>query len=112
MVEKKIRSFAESAVTADYEIQISGALHERWSHWFGDITITVDQQEDHPPLTIFHCPAMDQAKLRGMLNKIWDLNIDLVSVQRLHANAVDERCRGGSRSAPTGTDLNMEDNDV
>jgi hypothetical protein len=77
----------ETTKTADYEIQISGRLHERWSCWFGDIAITAEQQEDRPPLTVFHCPAMDQAKLRGVLNTIWDLNLDLVSVQRLPSGA-------------------------
>lgn len=103
MVKKKKESIAKSAVTADYEIQISGVMHERWSHWFGDITITVDPQKDRPPLTIFHCPAMDQARLRGMLNKIWDLNLDLIAVQRLPIDRMDEDCRSGA---------NMEDSDV
>lgn len=78
---------AESARNADYEIQISGTLHERWSRWFGDMTITIKQQEERPPLTVFHCPAMDQARLRGVLNTIWDLNLDLISVQRLAPGA-------------------------
>ena len=87
MEARKGRSFAESAKIADYEIQISGTLHERWSRCFGDIAITIEQQEDRPPLTKFHCPAMDQARLRGILNTIWDLNLDLISVQRLPSGA-------------------------
>lgn len=73
---------------AGYEITISGTVHERWSSWFGSVSVTpaqagVNDQEDAPPLTTFYCPAIDQAALRGLLNKLWDLNLDLVSVQRL-----------------------------
>jgi hypothetical protein len=77
---------------ADYEIRISGSLHGRWSGLFGDVIITptlsdVDHQDDHAPFTILFCPDMDQAKLRGVLNTIWDLNLDLASVQRLAPDA-------------------------
>jgi hypothetical protein len=82
----------EHTSLADYEIQISGSLHERWAGVLGDVTVTptlsdVDHQEDSTPITILFCPAMDQAKLRGVLNTIWDLNLDLVSVQRLAPGA-------------------------
>jgi hypothetical protein len=83
METSKKRSTLESLANADYEIQISGMLHERWSHRLGDVTITIKHQEDRSPLTVLHCPKMDQAKLRGVLNTIWDLNLDLVSVHRL-----------------------------
>ena len=73
----------EFVTHADYGIQISGMLHERWSHRLGDVTITIKHQEDRSPLTVLHCPQMDQAKLRGVLNTIWDLNLALVSVHRL-----------------------------
>jgi hypothetical protein len=83
MEKRQKRSIPESAKTADYEVKIMGRLHERWSFWFGDIAITIEVIEDRPPVTILHCPAMDQVRLRGVLNMIWDLNLELVSVQRL-----------------------------
>ena len=73
----------EHTFLADYEIRISGSLHERWAGLFGDVYTTVEKQEGHLPLTIFYCPAMDQARLRGTLNKIWDLNLEIISVRRL-----------------------------
>jgi hypothetical protein len=77
------RSIPASAKTADYEVQIMGTLHERWSSWFGEMAIMIEQREDRPPQTVFHCPEMDQVRLRGLLNMIWDLNLDLMSVRRL-----------------------------
>ncbi|MEJ2751078.1 MAG: hypothetical protein ACK2UR_04005 [Candidatus Promineifilaceae bacterium] len=82
----------EHAFLADYEIRISGSLHERWAGLFGDVMTTstlskFENQEGCPPLTIFFCPAMDQARLRGTLNKIWDLNLEIISVQRLAPGA-------------------------
>lgn len=81
------RSRAERAKTADYEIQIAGMLHERWSSWFNDITITIEVKEDRPPRTMLQCTAIDQARLRGVLNMIWDLNLDLLAVRRLPPGA-------------------------
>jgi hypothetical protein len=77
----------EHTFLADYEIRISGSLHERWAGLFGDVYTTVENQEGHPPLTTFYCPAMDQARLRGTLNKIWDLNLEIISVRRLAPGA-------------------------
>ena len=66
-----------------YEIQIQGKLDGRWFEWFNGIEITMEHSGDRLPLTTLNCPAMDQAKLRGVLNKIWDLNLNLVSVRQV-----------------------------
>ena len=63
-----------------YQIRIQGWLDARWSDWFSGLTITVEGAD--PPLTTLHGPA-DQATLRGILNRIWDLNLTLVSVSRV-----------------------------
>ena len=93
MEASKKRSRAELAKTANYEIQIAGILHERWSHWFSGIMITIEQQEDRAPRTVLLCPAIDQARLRGLLNMIWDLNLDLLAVRRLPPGAVRTELR-------------------
>jgi hypothetical protein len=66
-----------------YEIQIEGNLNPRWAHWFSDLEIRIEAWEQLTSRTIVRCTNMDQAKLRGMLNTIWDLNMDLISVRRL-----------------------------
>ncbi len=60
-----------------YRIRIEGKLDERWSDWFSGMTLAVEDGETM--VTTLTGPA-DQAALRGILNKLWDLNRVLVSV--------------------------------
>ena len=71
-----------------YEIRVEGRLQERWSEWFGDLSICSDRDNQ----TILTGPPPDQAALFGVLNRIHDLNLILVSVARLPAgNDLGER---------------------
>jgi len=60
-----------------YRIEIEGELGETWSDWFNGMSLSV---AGDPPVTTLTGPVPDQAALRGLLNKIWDLNLVLVSV--------------------------------
>ena len=63
-----------------YQIQVQGNLDDRWSDWFCGLTIAVeDEHADTPPVTTL-TGRMDQTTLRGVLNRIWDLNLTLISV--------------------------------
>ena len=64
-----------------YEIRIQGALDPRWSDWFEGIEMEVEYASDESATTTIRCPSADQAQLRGMLNKVWDLNLWLISVK-------------------------------
>lgn len=68
---------------AFYRIEVEGQLDESWSGWFSGMALT--SQGDVSTLT---GPLADQADLRGLLSRIWDLNLTLVSVIRLdpHSN--------------------------
>ncbi|MBN1922116.1 MAG: hypothetical protein JW892_12780 [Anaerolineae bacterium] len=61
----------------DYEIVILGQLDPRWEEWFDRMLLSTTTHG----LTIL-TGVVDQVTLRGMLNKIWDLNLTLVSVKR------------------------------
>jgi hypothetical protein len=70
-----------------YLIKVEGQLDESWTGWFSDLTVTY---EDGISTLAGH--VADQAALRGVLTKIWDLNLTLLSVARIeppfkHANA-------------------------
>ena len=65
----------------EYEIEIQGRLEERWSPWFDDMDITVKNQTSGPTVTILRGMVADQSALHGVLNRIRDLNIPLISVQ-------------------------------
>lgn len=90
MAQDKVRSPSIQGESSPYEIQIHGELDERWAEWFNGIEITIEHTGDHLPLTILNCPAMDQAKLRGILNKIWDLNLSIISLRLVHDPILEE----------------------
>lgn len=64
----------------DYEITVKGMLDAAWSDWFNGMTITIEEGRDGESFTILNGWIHDQAALRGMLNKLWDLNLTFLSV--------------------------------
>jgi hypothetical protein len=67
-----------------YQIEVRGTIHQRWVSWFAGMTIATDVQV---PVTTLTGTVPDQAALRGILNKLWDLNLDLISVRRISKEA-------------------------
>ena len=68
-----------------YEIQIEGVLDSEWSEIFNGMIIYA-KSETGSILTTLRGPVVDQAQLRGILNKIWDLNLKLVYLKRIPQN--------------------------
>ena len=71
-----------------YQIKVQGKLDEGWSAWFNDMTVTFES--GHAPITTLTGAVADQAALRGMLCKLWDLNLTLISVRRIKADGEEE----------------------
>jgi len=62
-----------------YEIRIKGQLDDRWADWFGGLTITLEEDGN----TLLTGPVIDQAALHGLLRKVRDLGMPLISVNRV-----------------------------
>ena len=61
-----------------YEIRVKGILDGRWAAWFEDLQVTSDGEE-----TVISGPLADQAALHGLLAKVRDLGLFLISVRHL-----------------------------
>jgi hypothetical protein len=61
---------------SELEIRVNGRLEPRWSGWFDGLTITADEDGT----TVLRGPVADQAALHGVLQKIRDLGLTLLSV--------------------------------
>jgi hypothetical protein len=70
---------AGPAEPARYELRVQGVLDDRWSAWFEGLRIASDQAGQ----TTITGPVADQAALHGLLTKIRDLGLPLLSVRRL-----------------------------
>ena len=70
---------------AKYRIKIQGKYNEIWSDWMDDLEINVIRQEKRATITVLTGIVRDQAGLHGLLNRIRDLGIPLVSVQYVNS---------------------------
>jgi len=73
----------ESDRPVAYRISVEGRLDEDWSDWFSGMTITHERGSDGSPVTTLTGAVVDQAALRGTLEKIWNLSLALISVTRI-----------------------------
>ncbi|HEY3368222.1 MAG TPA: hypothetical protein VGK74_24485 [Symbiobacteriaceae bacterium] len=68
-----------------YQIRIKGHLGGQWTDWFGGLTITLEDNGH----TLLTGPVIDQAALHGLLRKVRDLGMPLVSVNRVEPGQAD-----------------------
>ena len=68
-----------------YEIRVKGHLTDRWADWFEGLTLTLEENGQ----TLISGPVADQAALHGLLKKVRDLAMPLVSVIRVEPGQAD-----------------------
>ena len=64
-----------------YEIRVRGHLDQHWSAWFAGLAITYDADDN----TVLRGPLVDESALHGVLIKVQDLALPLLSVNRVEA---------------------------
>ena len=69
----------------DYQIRIKGHLGSQWTDWFEGLTITLEDNGD----TLLTGPVVDQSALHGLLKKVRDLGMPLVSVSPVEPGQAD-----------------------
>ena len=68
-----------------YEIRVKGVLDEGWQQWFDSREFILQSTKGKPAFTTLTVPVADQAALRGILGKLWDLNLTLISLHLLES---------------------------
>ena len=62
-----------------YQIRVKGHLGPQWTEWFECLTITLEEDGE----TLLTGPMVDQAAIHGVLKKVRDLGMPLISVNRI-----------------------------
>lgn len=68
-----------------YQIRVKGHLGSQWTDWFGGLTITLEDNGD----TLLTGPVIDQAALHGLLKKVRDLGMPLLSISFIEPSQAD-----------------------
>ena len=68
---------------AKYRIVVQGELDGDWSEWLGGMAVVYEARGDDTGLTTLTGTVTDQSALRGILSRVWDLNLTVVSVDRI-----------------------------
>src|SRR5689334_141302 len=84
-MSNEINSGSEKAQPPVYQIRIKGHLGRQWTDWFGGLTITLEDNGD----TLLTGPVADQAALHGLLKKVRDLGMPLLSVVRVEPDQAE-----------------------
>jgi hypothetical protein len=77
-----------------YEIRVKGHLDRRWAAWFDGMTLT----NENDGTTSIHGPVIDQAALHGLLHRLRDTGLPLISVTQLDR---DQPHPSDDRTPPT-----------
>ena len=78
-MSNELNPTTDPAGSTAYQIRIEGHLGGQWTDWFEGLTITLEEDGD----TLLTGPVVDQAALHGLLKKVRDLGLPLVSVVRV-----------------------------
>jgi hypothetical protein len=73
---------------ATYQIKVQGRLDKSWNEWDEKMTVTIESEDNHPPVTILS-GTVDQAALVGLLRRLYAMGLPLISVNCVDADPAD-----------------------
>jgi len=71
-----------------YQITVEGKIDPSWSGWLDDLQLISRKEADGMHVTTLSGALADQAALRGLLNRLWDLNLVLRSIQHVDSKTI------------------------
>jgi len=71
-----------------YQITVEGKIDASWSDWLGDMRLITRKEADDMIVTTLSGVLTDQVALRGLLNRLWDLNLVVRTVQQVDPAAI------------------------
>jgi len=74
-----------------YQVTVEGKIDPSWSDWLNGLQIKSHREADGSIITVLCGPFCDQPALRGLLNRLWDLNLVLRFVQQIDSTNPLER---------------------
>ncbi len=88
-----------------YQIRVKGHLGREWTDWFGGLTITLEDNGE----TLLTGPVVDQAALHGLLKKVRDLGMPLLSVSPVEPGQAEASDVNGNASIAFNKGVKHED---
>ena len=89
VMSNEINSEIDASQPLVYQIRIKGHLGREWTDWFGGLAITLEDNGE----TLLTGPLIDQAALHGLLRKVRDLGVPLLSVNRVKPGEAEAKAR-------------------
>jgi hypothetical protein len=83
---KCFRTKSDPVQPTTYQIRIEGHLDDQWADWFSGLSVCLEENGD----TLLTGPVTDQAALFGLLKKVRDLGLPLISLNRIESCKPDK----------------------
>jgi len=80
---KRSHTKTDSGHPMVYQIRIEGHLNDQWADWFSGLSVSLEEKGD----TLLTGPVADQAALFGLLKKIRDLGLPLISIDHINPSS-------------------------
>ena len=81
----------EPARPSTYRIRVSGKVRESWSEWFNGMAIEFEMEDGENPVSTLTGSLADQSALYGVLGKIRNLGLKLLSVEQINTKQKNDK---------------------